>query len=146
MTFPTKKELGKRLGARPETPLNREQAEKIWDTVGGSMWEIQSILSRLFESPIDDVLETYKTKITGIIDYYIGIDTRKEKMLKLFLQQDTACLRDFVTAGIDAAHVEPLLQDMVTNNILYFDLTRAIYYPQSKSYHRGIKLYFQRFT
>lgn len=37
---------------------------------------------------------------------------------------------------------EEILQHMVRNNILYFDPTEAVYYPQGKSYHHGIKLYF----
>jgi hypothetical protein len=37
---------------------------------------------------------------------------------------------------------EEILQHMVRNNILYFDPTEATYYPQGKSYHHGIKLYF----
>ncbi len=38
---------------------------------------------------------------------------------------------------------EEILRDMVTNNILYFDPTKAVYYPQGKSYHWGIRLYFE---
>ncbi|MDQ1354275.1 MAG: family ATPase, partial [Acidobacteriota bacterium] len=36
-----------------------------------------------------------------------------------------------------------ILRDMVSNNILYFDPTEAVYYPQGKSYQWGIKLYFE---
>jgi len=55
-----------------------EDAEKIWDIVGGSMWEIQHILSQLFEHPIDDVLEDYKQKMLGQITYYIVQKERKK--------------------------------------------------------------------
>jgi AAA+ ATPase superfamily predicted ATPase len=123
--------------------LTLEEAGKIWDTVGGSMWEIQDILSDLFEKPIDDVLTLYNKKIKGIIAYYIGADDKKEKALRLFLKKDRATLRDFVNEGIGKDEVDDLLRDMVRNNILYFDPIEAIYYPQGKSYQWGIKLYFE---
>ena len=126
--------------------LTPEDAEKIWDTVGGSMWEIQYILTELFDNPIDEVLTLYKKKMKGIIAYYIGADDKKEKSLALFLNNESATIRDFVGAGIGKDEVEVLLRDMVKNNILYFDPTEAIYYPQGRSYQWGIKLYFESLT
>jgi hypothetical protein len=159
--------------------LTPEDAGKIWDTVGGSMWEIQDILTDLFinilkkhakktsfwddapkehhqadrewvggatplfEKPIDDVLTLYKKKIKGIIAHYIGANDKKEKALRLFLKKDRATLRDFVNEGIGKDEVDEFLRAMVMNNILYFDPTEAIYYPQGKSYQWGIKLYFE---
>jgi AAA+ ATPase superfamily predicted ATPase len=123
--------------------LSEQDAEKIWDTVGGSMWEIQDILTDLFDNPIDNILNLYKKKIKGIIEYYIGADMQKEKALGIFLKKETAHLKDFINEGIEPAGVDRLLQDMVKNNILYFDPTEAIYYPQGKSYQWGIRLYFK---
>jgi len=81
--------------------LTKKQAQKIWDTIGGSMWEIQSILSDLFHTPLEQVIEAYKTTIKGVfIDY-------------------------------------------IRNNILYYDPTKAVFYPQGKSMELGIKLYFE---
>jgi AAA+ ATPase superfamily predicted ATPase len=52
--------------------LTREDAEKNWDLVGGSMWEIQDILSDLFHSTLDNVIQSYKRKVRSIIvDYAI---------------------------------------------------------------------------
>jgi AAA+ ATPase superfamily predicted ATPase len=124
--------------------LSEEDAEKIWNTVGGSMWEIQDILTDIFETPLDDVLNLYKKKITGIVDYYISGDTEKETVLKLFLEKDVAHIKDFIKKGIPASRASELLRDMVRNNILYFDPTEAIYYPQGKSSQWGIRLYFER--
>jgi AAA+ ATPase superfamily predicted ATPase len=124
--------------------LTQEDAEKIWDTVGGSMWEIQHILSQLFEQPIDEVLSLYKQKIKGMIEYYIGADMQKEKVLAIFLKKDTVRIREFIHQGIEVGDVEGLLQDMVRNNILYFDPTQAVYYPQGKSYLWGIRMYFEQ--
>jgi hypothetical protein len=60
-----------------------------------------------------------------------------EKILRLFLDHDELS-KEKVTS-----EDEILLRDMVRQNILYFDPTKATYYPQGKSYHHGIKLYFQ---
>ncbi|NIM14528.1 MAG: AAA family ATPase [Candidatus Aminicenantes bacterium] len=122
--------------------LTEEDAEKIWDTVGGSMWEIQDILSQLFEYPIDEVLANYKQKMLGMITYYIVQKERKKKeeIFSHFIANDNLWARD--TNEGDAE----LLRDMVTNNVLYFDPTRAVYYPHGKSYHWGIRLYFEGLT
>jgi AAA+ ATPase superfamily predicted ATPase len=123
--------------------LTGEDIEKIWDTVGGSMWEIQDILTELFNNPIDRVLNLYKRKVKAIIEYYIGADMQREKVLRIFLKKETARIRDFINEGITPGEVDQLLQDTVRNNILYFDPTEALYYPQGKSYQWGIKLYFE---
>jgi len=124
--------------------LSREDAEKIWDVVGGSMWEIQHILSQLFDHPIDEVLSLYKKKIKGMIEYYIGADMHKEKILAIFLKKETLRIKEFIRYGIDGSNLQGLLQDMVRNNILYFDPTEAVYYPQGKSYQWGIRMYFEQ--
>ncbi|MCX6579376.1 MAG: ATP-binding protein [Candidatus Aminicenantes bacterium] len=124
--------------------LTEGEAGKIWDTVGGSFGEIRDILTELFDNPIEEVLRLYKKKIKGMIEYYIGMDMRKEKILEVFLKKETAHIKDFIPQGIEVGDLEGLLQDMVRNNILYFDPTEAIYYPQGKSYRWGIRLYFEQ--
>jgi hypothetical protein len=123
--------------------LSQADAEKIWDTVGGSMWEIQDILTKLFKTPIDEALDLHKKAIKAAIEYYIGTDLRKEKVLHVFLEKEAVRIRDFIHVGIILDEIDGLLQDMVRNNILYFDPTAALYYPQGKSYQWGIKLYFE---
>jgi len=119
--------------------LTEEDVEKIWDVVGGSMWEIQSILSRLFENPLEEVLGLYKQKMLGLITDYIVTKGRKkrEKVLRVFVKTDRLMKKDI------HENDEEILQHMVRNNILYFDPTEAVYYPQGRSYHHGIKLYFE---
>ncbi len=123
--------------------LTEEDAEKIWDTVGGSMWEIQHLLDRLFENSLENVLTLHKKRMKGIISYYIGADDKKEKILGLFLKKDRADIRDFVKEGLDKEEIENLLRDVVRNNILYFDPVEALYYPQARSFQWGIRLYFE---
>ncbi len=119
--------------------LTREDAEKIWDLVGGSMWEIQDILSDLFHSTLDNVIQLYKRKMRSIIvDYAIKPEQKEiEKILRHFVDRDELSKEE-----IDWEK-EKLLREMVRQNILYFDPTEARYYPQGKSYHHGIRLYFK---
>jgi hypothetical protein len=57
-------------------------------------------------------------------------------------EKGTVSDEDFKNLPIEAAELKELLRDMVTNNILYFDPTEAVYYPQGKSFQWGIRLYF----
>jgi AAA+ ATPase superfamily predicted ATPase len=111
--------------------LTQAEVDKIWETVGGSMWEIQDILSQLFEDSLDAVLKIVKKKIKGMIEYYIGTNLKKEKILRVFLENETARIRDFIPTGIEPGELERLLQDLVRNNFLYFDPTEALYYFES---------------
>ncbi len=119
--------------------LSPGDAEKIWDVVGGSMWEIQYLLTLLFDHPIDEVLSLYKKKMRSmIVDYVVKPDQKDiERLLSHFVQQDE------LPKEMIKSEDEKLLRDMVRNNILYFDPTEATYYPQGRSYHRGIRSYFE---
>jgi AAA+ ATPase superfamily predicted ATPase len=123
--------------------LSPGDAEKIWDVVGGSMWEIQYLLTQLFEHPIDEVLSLYKKKMRGIIAHYSQFDTKKKQVLHIIHEKNTANDQDFEKLPLEASEVKEILRDVVRNNILYFDPTEATYYPQGKSYQWGIKLYFE---
>ncbi len=123
--------------------LTPEEAEKIWDTVGGSMWEIQYLLSQLFEYPIDKVLTNFKEEMRSLIAYYTEFDNSKRQVLQVVNQKEIVRSEDLEDLPMDGPELKELLRDMVKNNILYFDPTRAIYYPQGTSYRWGIKLYFE---
>jgi len=122
--------------------LSREDAEKIWDVVGGSMWEIQHILSQLFDHPIDEVLSLYKKKMRGLIAHYVEFEKNKEQVLQVVDEKVIVTAKDFENLSIEVPELKEILRDMVRNNILYFDPTEAVYYPQGKSYQWGIRLYF----
>jgi AAA+ ATPase superfamily predicted ATPase len=125
--------------------LNPEDAEKIWDVVAGSMWEIQHILTQLFEHPMDEVLNLYKKKMRGVIAHYVEFDKNKERVLQVVDEKVTVTGKDFGNLSLEAAELKEILRDMVRNNILYFDPTDAVYYPQGKSYQWGIRLYFEQY-
>lgn len=121
--------------------LTEGDVEKIWDVLGGSMWEIQDLLSQLFENSLDESLSLYKKKIQGFIAYYTGFNNEKKEIFKLMGKKGKVTYRELEKLGIDGSTLESVLQDMVRNNILYFDPTEATYYPQGPSYHWGIKLF-----
>jgi AAA+ ATPase superfamily predicted ATPase len=126
--------------------LSEDDAEKIWDTVGGSMWEIHDILGDLFEKPIDTVLNLYKRKMRGIIAHFTRFDKKKRDLLMYINENGNLKDGDFSldSIGLNGQEIDIILRDMVRNNILYFDPTEATYFPQSKSYEWGIKLYFEK--
>ncbi len=119
--------------------LTEEDVEKIWDVVGGSMWEIQYILPLFIRKSLVEVLAQYKRKMQGLITDYIVTKGRKkrEKVLRVFVKNDCLMKKDI------HENDEEILQHMVRNNILYFDPTEAVYYPQGRSYRHGIILYFE---
>ena len=119
--------------------LSEEEAEKIWAMVGGSMWEIQDILSDLFHKSLDEVIRLFKKKMRSlIVDYVVKPEQKEiEKLLRRFVGRDELPKEEI------NSEEEILLRDMVHQNILYFDPTEATYYPQGKSYHHGIRLYFK---
>jgi hypothetical protein len=122
--------------------LTAEDAEKIWAAVGGSMWEIQYLLGRFFGNRIDNELKLYKKKMRSlIVDYVVKPEQEHiERLLSHFVKHGELS-KEMITS-----EDEILLRDMVKNNILYFDPTEAAYYPQGRSYHWGIRLYFKRLT
>jgi hypothetical protein len=125
--------------------LAKEDVEKIWDAVGGSMWEIQNVLGHLFDKPIDEVLEIHKKKMKGIIAHYTMFDKKRREVLRVVKEKEV--LReadtDLEALGIESQELNELLKDMVRNNILYFDPVEAVYYPQARSFLWGIRFYFE---
>ena len=124
--------------------LTRSDIEKIWDVVGGSMWEIQKILTDLFTTDLDSVLNEYKKFMRGIIDDYIGFSSEKETILRLFSEHAAWGRPDLRSKiGLASEEVEEVLHDLVFANILYYDPTKEVFYSQGKSIEWGIKLYFR---
>ncbi|MCX6582986.1 MAG: ATP-binding protein [Candidatus Aminicenantes bacterium] len=123
--------------------LTRGEAEMIWDTVGGSMWEIQDILNERFNKPTDAVLALIKDKMRGMIAHYAEFDEGKRQVLRVIDEKETVRSIDLEKLPIEIPRLKELLRDMVRNNILYFDPTQAVYYPQGRSYRWGIQLFFE---
>ena len=74
-----------------------------------------------------------------IVDYVIKPEQKEiEKILHRFVDKDVLPKEDINWEE------EKLLREMVRQNITYFDPTEARYYPQGKSFHHGIRLYFKK--
>jgi hypothetical protein len=79
--------------------------------------------------------------ISGRIDR----NTYKEQVLQVIDEKITVTGKDFEHLSLKAEELKEILRDMVRSNILYFDPTEAVYYPQGKSYQWGIRLYFEQY-
>jgi AAA+ ATPase superfamily predicted ATPase len=124
--------------------LGEKDAEKIWNTVGGSMWEIQNILGHLFDKPLNTVLSLHKKRMKGAIAHYASFDKKRQDILRLVKEKKILRYLDIdpERLGVEPRELKTLLKDMVRNNIIYFDPVEASYYPQARSYQWGLKLYF----
>jgi uncharacterized protein len=119
--------------------LTDEEIQYVWDTLGGSCWEIQLLLSKFFNDPVKKVCDDYKIKMKNLIVDYVVDDKYepKTKILKNFVEH-TILPKDKLI-GADFS----LLADMVHNNILYYNPVTSAFAPQGRSVDLGIKLYFK---
>ena len=126
-----------------EYRVTGDDIEKIWDVVGGSMWEIQKILTDLFGEDLDVALSEYKKSMRGIIDDYIGFSSEKEALLRVFAERAVWSRPDLKgQCDLPSVELEEMLYNLVSANILYYDPTEAVFYPQGKSMEWGLRLFF----
>ena len=79
----------------------------------------------------------------GIVFDYAGIDKAKKELLKVIVDKIRVDLNDFEgTRAYEEGTLEGYLRDMVTNKILYYDPTQAVFYPQGRSLEWGLRLFF----
>ena len=121
-----------------EYTLAPEQIERIWDTVGGSAWEIYSILEELFQHPLDEIIARIKREKTATIaDWcFRDIEKKRPKLLSKFIQSSVLPLTSFEPEQLD------ILGQAVKDNILYYDPVEGVYGIQGKSLEWGLKGYF----
>jgi len=120
-----------------EYTLDRQQIELIWKTVGGSAWEIYSILQDLFQQPLEDIVAQIKRERRAMMTDFIRRNRESEELLKIFADKNivpSSQLFDFP---------DKLLGLLVRDNILYYDPVEGIYGIQGKSLEWGIKRYFE---
>ena len=120
-----------------EYTLRDEEIEKIWDTVGGSCWEIYSILEELFHRQLDDILRRIKREKMAMITDWLDTPDRqqREEMLKKFAKTPVILQKNIMGQ-------KTLLGQAVKDNILYYDPVEGVYGVQGKSLEWGIKGYF----
>lgn len=96
-----------------------------------------------FNKPTDEILALYKKTMRGVIAHYAEFDEDKREVLQLVNKKETVSSTDLEKLPVEIPRLRELLRDMVKNNILYFDPTEAVYYPQGRSYRWGTQLFFE---
>ncbi len=117
--------------------LDEKQIETIWETVGGSAWEIHSILEDLFQYPLNTIAAKIKREKVAMIADWTFDDEARNCLLRHFSKQPIRKLRELAGTGKD------ILGQAVKDNILYYDPVDGIYGIQGKSLEWGIKGYFE---
>ncbi|MCD6561141.1 MAG: AAA family ATPase [Deltaproteobacteria bacterium] len=118
--------------------LDEKQIEIIWDTVGGSAWEIHSILEDLFQYSLDAIVSKIKREKVAMIADWTFNDEARNCLLRYFSKQPARNLTELAGTSKD------LLGQTVRDNILYYDPVDGIYGIQGKSLEWGIKEYFDK--
>ena len=120
-----------------EYTLDEKQIEIIWETVGGSAWEIHSILEDLFQYPLDGVISKIKREEMAMIADWTFDDEVRNGLLRRFKKQPIRKLTELAGTGKD------ILGQAVKDNLLYYDPVDGVYGIQGKSLEWGIKGYFE---
>ena len=120
-----------------EYALDEKQIRTIWNTVGGSAWEIHSILEDLFQYPLDAVISKIKREKVAMIADWAFDDEARNGLLCHFRKQPFRKLTELAGTG------KNILGQAVKDNILYYDPMDGIYGIQGKSLEWGIRGYFE---
>ncbi len=120
-----------------EYALGREEIELIWDTVGGSAWEIYSILEDLFRHSLDEILARIKREKVAMIADWVDYEDMEERraLLSRFVEENPIDRRKLTG-------MRNLLGQAVRDNILYYDPVEGEYGIQGRSLEWGIRGYF----
>lgn len=120
--------------------LGEEEIEVVWDTVGGSPWEIQYILERLFEFPLTEIVEKIKReRVAMVADWCFQDETNeRKKLMESFLDHSVQPIQAFDPSQ------RSILGEAVHDNILFYDPVEGAYGMQGRSLEWGIKEYFGR--
>ena len=127
--------------------LTEDQIDEIWTLLGGSCWEIQSLLSDIIYGGFETAITHSKKEKEGEVKNAVAFNPLKKQLLCLFKDNETLG-EDVITRKIKIQEdkIKDLLSELVTQNILFFDPVEAVYSPQSKSVEFGIKRYFAEDT
>ncbi len=117
--------------------LDEKQIKIIWETVGGSAWEIYYILRKLFQYSIDDIVAKIKREKVAMIADWTFDDEARNFLLHYFKKQPIRRLTELAGTG------KNILGQAVKDNILYYDPVDGIYGIQGKSLEWGTKGYFE---
>ncbi|ETR68808.1 MAG: hypothetical protein OMM_10150 [Candidatus Magnetoglobus multicellularis str. Araruama] len=141
--------------------LTEKQIEIIWKYLGGSMFEISSVLAKLIpqakkkqvlNEAIQNEIDRFIEINEGKIGYYAQINKSKrflfKEILYLFKQKNQFYIDDLESLVDKGLYNETALthelDNLVRMNILAFIPTTAVYMPQGKSMYYGLQKYIKR--
>jgi len=121
-----------------EYTLAPEQIGMIWETVGGSAWEIYSILEDMFQRPLDEIIDRIRREKVAMITDWIDSDDhqQRENILKKFSVAPVISQKKLMG-------LKSILGQAVKDNILCYDPVEGTYGVQGKSLEWGIRGYFE---
>ena len=128
----------KRYNKIEDYTLDEQQIETIWDTVGGSAWEIYYILEKLFQYPLETIVAKIKRERLAQVTNWLDVPERtaREQILRRFMDSPVLPQRTLMGA-------KPILGQAVKDNILFYDPVDGVYGIQGKSLEWGVKEYFE---
>ncbi|WP_051564585.1 ATP-binding protein [Desulfovermiculus halophilus] len=144
-----------------EFTLNSSQIEYIWEHFGGSIWEISALLGDLLRSAhngaipdtvLENAAERYLLQAKSYYEEYAGLDDAKAELLReinTHVQAKGYVKEHQLRRLLEQGHYpdrETLLEELnnlVRNNFLYYNPTRAEYKLQGRSMEIGLARYVQ---
>jgi len=138
--------------------LSDSQIEAIWDTLGGSCWEISAFLGDLLRVAEDgqigaenltELVEKKKITTRSMYEDYAGLDPRKigllRKLSQIILVKSLVKLRDLAGLVEDGLYTEADLRkelsELVRQNFLAYNPVTAEYTVQGRSMEHGLRMF-----
>lgn len=134
------------------------QIETVWDTLGGSCWEISAFLGDLLrvaengqiaEEPFAELVKKKKITARSMYIDYAGLDPGKiglfSKLSQVVKEKSAIELRDLAGIVTDGLYTEPELRkelsELVRQNFLAYNPVTAEYTIQGRSMEHGLHMF-----
>ena len=125
--------------------LTGRQIDEVWEFLGGSCWEIQSLLSGIMYSGFETAMAKCKKERESEVVNAVSFNSGKKHILSLFHNKEQLGGDEIIRKlTFQGDKIKALLGELVKQNILFFDPVEAVYSPQSKSVEFGLKRYFEK--
>ncbi|MEA3477167.1 MAG: ATP-binding protein [Bacteroidota bacterium] len=138
--------------------LSDSQIVDIWDTLGGSCWEISAFLGDLLrvaekgqiaDEHFTELIEKKKITARSMFVDYAGLDPQKtglfRKLSEIIKVKSSIELRDLAEIVADGLYAEPDLRkelsELVRQNFLAYNPVTAEYTVQGRSMEHGLRMF-----
>ncbi len=141
--------------------LSESQIEYVWDHFGGSIWEISSLLGdflkvcrdgRVDDREMEKIVDRYIIQARRSFEEYAGLDDSKTELLleiDKYVQKKGWVKEHHLRRLLEEGHygeresLQEELNNLVRNNYLYYNPTRAEYKLQGRSMEIGLRRYIE---